>query len=126
MQHNTSTAESHTAPIPRETERQEGTTALVTRVYPKIYGGLCEKCGVIDPNAPSTYQYRLCEHYRDLPQGLTCSYCEPTKSQEEVTRISKLYVYDHPYKKDGYGRPILGCVCDSFLCQNKFNLEFGK
>lgn len=125
MQQN-QTAVGPTAPLPRETERKDGIATLYTRVYPRINGGLCEKCGVIDPNAPSTHQYRLCEHYRDLPAGLVCSYCEPTKDPQEVTRISQLYVYDHPYKKDSYNRPVLGCVCDSFNCQNKFNQEFGK
>lgn len=118
------TAVSQTAQPPRETEKKEGRVALYTRVYPAVYGGICEKCGVIDPNQPSTSQYKLCEHYRAMT--LECSYCDATKDQNEVTRLSKLYVYDHPYKKDQHGRPVLGVVCDSFNCQNQFNLEFGK
>lgn len=111
------------API-RETEKKGGVSTLYTRIYPNVTGGLCEKCGVMDKNQPSEYQYKLCEHYRGL--SLDCSYCDPTKDQKEVTRISKLYVYDHPFKKDSYGRPVLGVVCDSFTCQNQFNIEFGK
>ena len=108
----------------RETEKKGGITSSYTRVYPRIYGGLCEKCGVVDKNQPSEYQYKLCEHYRGM--SLECSYCDPTRDQKEVTRISQLYVYDHPHKKDSMGRPVLGVVCDSFTCQNQFNIEYGK
>ena len=109
---------------PRETARKGGVMATYTRIYPKVYGGICEKCGVLDRNQDSEVQYKLCEHYRGM--SLECNYCEPTKDQTEVTRISKLYIYDHPTMKDSYGRPTLGVVCDSFNCQNKFNEEFGK
>lgn len=109
---------------PRETEKKGGVMQVMTRVYPRVHGGLCEKCGVMDNNMPAEYQYKLCEHFRGL--NLECSYCEPTKDQKEVTRISNLYIYDHPTKKDSYGRPVLGVVCDSFTCTNQFNVEFGK
>jgi hypothetical protein len=108
----------------RETEKKGGVTQQFTRVYPRVKGGTCEKCGVIDKNAPAEYQYKLCEHYRGL--NLECSYCEASKDQKEVTRISDFYVYDHPAKRDSFGRPVLGVVCDSFTCQNSFNVEFGK
>lgn len=109
---------------PRETVRKGGVMGHTTRIYPKIYGGICEKCGVLDKNMDSEYQYKLCEHYRGL--SIECNYCDPTKDQKEVTRISQLYVYDHPYNKDSFGRPALGVVCDSFTCQNQFNIEYGK
>lgn len=121
---NNPTAGGATVQPPRQTERIEGVMAQYTRVYPKIYGGICEKCGVLDKDAPSTHQYKLCEHYRGME--LNCSYCDPTKDSTEVTRISKLYVYDHPYKKDSYGRPVLGVVCDSYNCQAQFNEEFRR
>lgn len=111
------------API-RETERKEGVVGYTTRLYPKVYGGICEKCGVQDKNQPAEYQYKLCEHYRGL--SLECSYCDPTRDQKEVTRISQLYIYDHPFKRDSMGRPILGVVCDSFTCQDQFNKEYGR
>lgn len=123
---NNPTAAGQTVSPPRETERKGGVMQMLTRIYPRIYGGICERCGVIDPNQPSTNQYRLCEHYRGLTHGVECSYCEATKDPQEVTRISNMYVYDHPTKKDAYGRPVLGAVCDSFTCQNQFNIEFGK
>lgn len=118
------TAVSYTAQPPRETEKKGGVNQQFTRVYPRVKGGQCERCGVVDKNQPAEYQYKLCEHYRGL--SLECSYCEPTKDQKEVTRISDLYIYDHPTKRDSFGRPVLGVVCDSFTCQNSFNIEFGK
>ncbi len=121
----TPAAVSQPAPIPRQTERKGGVSGFTTRIYPRVIGGVCEKCGILDKDAPSTDQYRMCEHYRTIGM-LECSYCDPTKDVQEMTRISNLYIYDHPYKKDEYGRPVLGCVCDSFTCQDKFNKEFGK
>jgi hypothetical protein len=108
----------------RETARKGGVMGFSTRRYPKIYGGQCEYCGVVDKNQPSQYQYKLCEHYRGL--SLECNYCEPTKDQNEVARISQLFVFDHPTQKDTMGRPVLGVVCDSFTCQDQFNREYGK
>lgn len=108
----------------RETVRKGNVMGFTTRVYPKIYGGICEKCGVLDKNQGSEYQYKLCEHYRGL--SLECNYCDPTKDQKEVTRISQLYVYDHPFQKDSQGNPALAVVCDSFTCQDQFNKEYGR
>lgn len=118
------TAASQPVQAPREMEKKGGRVTLLTRDYPRVYGGVCERCGILDPNTESIYQYKLCEHYRGM--SLECSYCEPTKDQNEVARISKLFVYDHPTKRDSLNRPVLGVVCDSFNCQNSFNLEFGK
>lgn len=108
----------------RETARKNGVIGLTTRVYPRIYGGVCEKCGTLDKNQEPMYQYKLCEHYRGL--SIECNYCEPTKDQKEVTRISQLFVYDHPTMRDSNGLPMLAAVCDSFTCQNQFNIEYGK
>ena len=121
---NNPTAGGQIAPSTRETVRKGGVMGFTTRVYPHVYGGLCEKCGVIDPNQESTVQYKLCEHFRGL--SLECNYCEPTKDQNETTRVSNLYVYDHPTMKDQHGRPSLGVVCNAFTCTNAFNLEYGK
>jgi len=112
------------APAPRELEKKEGTRTYYTRIYPRVNGGICEKCGVIDKNQPAIYQYKLCEHYRGL--SLECSYCDPTRDPDEVVRISSLKIYDHPTKKDAQGRPVLGVVCDSYDCTARFNSEFGN
>lgn len=108
----------------RETVRKEGGSFHTSRIYPKIYGGVCEKCGVVDDKSPEQFQYKLCEHYRGL--SLDCMYCDPTRDQNDVAKISELKVFDHPYKKDGYGRPALGVVCNSFMCTDQFLKEFGR
>ena len=110
--------------IPRTTVRQEGRMGHRTRVYPRVKGGICDWCGVLDPNQDSQDQYKLCPHYRGLT--LECNYCDPTKDQREVTRMSDLYVYDHPTQRGADGLPALAVVCDSFSCTDRFNKEFGK
>lgn len=108
---------------PRQAVRQEGRMGARTRVYPRVIGGICERCGVLNSNADSQDQYKLCEHYRGMT--LECNFCDPTKDQREVTRISRLYVYDHQTQKDEYGRPALAVVCDSFTCTAKHRQELG-
>lgn len=111
------------AQIPRQTERRGGRTVPYTRKYPDIKGGHCDFCGVMDPNMPSTYQYKLCPHYRNMGD-IACSYCDATKDPEEVMGRSKLSVHDHPYDKDEYGRPTLVVVCDSYECAQKHRARF--
>lgn len=108
--------------IPRETERRGGKTVPYTKMYPMVRGGLCDACGVIDPNSESTHQYKLCPHFRGM--NLECSYCDPTKDPIEVTRISVLKAHDHPYEKDSQGRPKIVVVCDSYECSNKHETRF--
>ncbi len=108
--------------IPRQTERRGGKTVPYTKMYPLVRGGICDKCGVIDKNLESIDQYKLCEHFRGVQ--LACSYCDPTKNQDEVTRISVLKVHDHPYDKDHQGRPNLVVVCDSYECATKHGNRF--
>lgn len=117
------TAAGNTAQLPRETVRMGTKMGFSTRVYPNVVGGQCERCGVMDKFQPAEYQYKLCEHYRGM--SLECNYCEPTKDQKEVTRISRLHMYDHPFQRDAQGRPAIGVVCDSFACTDAFRKEFG-
>lgn len=116
------TTVSDMAQIPRQTERTGGRAVPHTRMYPMVRGGLCDKCGVVDPNMDSQDQYKLCEHFRGM--NLECSYCDPTKDPREVTRISVLKVHDHPYDKDEIGRPKLVVVCDSYECATKHQNRF--
>lgn len=116
------TTVSETAQIPRETERRGGKTVPYTRMYPKVRGGQCEYCGTIDPNQEAIYQYKLCPHFRGMT--LECSYCDGTKDPNEVIRYSVMKVHDHPYDKDGLGRPKLVIVCDSFECSSKHQARF--
>ncbi len=107
---------------PRTTVRHEGVMGHVTRRYPKVHGGICDWCGVLDNNRDSQDQYKLCPHYRGM--SLECNFCDVTKDQREVTRISELYVYDHPTQKGPDGLPALAVVCDSFTCRSAFNQIF--
>ena len=109
---------------PRTTVRKEGQMGARTRVYPKVKGGICDWCGVVDNNRDSVDQYKLCPHYRGLT--LECNYCDAAKDQREVTRISNLYVYDHLTQRGPDGLPALAVVCDAFTCTSKFNEEFRK
>ena len=108
---------------PRQTERRGGMTVPYTRMYPLIRGGQCEACGTLDKDMPATYQYKICPHFRGMGE-LGCTYCDPTKDPEEVTRVSVLKVHDHPYDKDQMGRPTLVVVCDSYDCSTKHRQRF--
>lgn len=105
------------APAPRQVERRGGKTVSYTRMYPLVRGGLCEACGVLDKNQPSQYQYKLCPHFRGM--NLECSYCDPSKDQNEVIGRAILKIHDHPYEKDSNGSPTLVVVCDSYTCSEK-------
>ncbi len=120
---NNPTTVGHTAQAPRETVRKGGMQGNRTRVYPKVRGGVCDFCGILDANTDSQDQYKLCPHYRGI--SLECNYCDPTKDQREVTRISELFVYDHPSQKDSQGRPALAVVCNAFTCVQKHRAELG-
>ena len=107
----------------RQSERRGGKTVPYTRMYPQIIGGQCERCGVLDNNQPATYQYKLCEHFRNFG-NLECSYCDPTKDPEEVIGRSRMKVHDHPYEKDQAGHPTLVVVCDTYDCSTKHRARF--
>jgi len=118
------TAGSQMVQPPRETVRKEGGSLPTSRVYPRIYAGVCEKCGIVDDQSPEQFQYKLCEHYRGLT--LECMYCDPTRNPKDVTSISELKVFDHPYKRDALQRPLMAVVCNSFTCTDQFLKEFGR
>lgn len=99
-------------------ERQGARTVPVTRMYPQVRGGVCEYCGVIDPNVPSQFQYKLCPHYRGVGQ-LRCSYCDETKNPDDIAYRSVLNVHGHPDKPNE-----LIVVCDSYTCSEKHLKRF--
>jgi len=98
-------------------EKQGAKNVPYVHRYPEVRGGVCEFCGIIDPNKPSTEQYKLCPHWQGQP--LECGYCPPTKNPEEVNYKSVLNIYDHPDRPDK-----LVVVCDNFSCvqahENRF------
>lgn len=108
---------------PRTTVRNEGRMGYRTRKYPYVIGGVCEWCGILNPDDESYNQYKFCPHYRGMT--LECNYCDPTKNMQEVTRISKLYVFDHKSQMGADGLPALAVVCDSFSCNSAFKAEYG-
>lgn len=93
-------------------ERQGADTVPVSRRFPRIKGGQCEFCGVVDPHQPGYLQYKLCPHYRGMEAK--CVYCPREKDQTEVIRISKLNVAEHPYQPG-----TLVMWCNSPECSKK-------
>lgn len=106
-------------PQPREMRmhRQGAKSEPYVRHFPQVRSGICEFCGVLDPNLPSHDQYKLCQHYRG--KQLWCSYCPPDKNPDETNTHSVLNNVEHPYIPN-----TLITVCDSTECQRKFREEF--
>ena len=108
------------APImPRQKtiERQGDLSTQYSRRFPQVRGGLCEFCGVIDPNTPSQHQYKLCPHYRGMQ--LRCTYCPATKEPDDVIYHSTLNIAEHPDNPDK-----LVVWCNSYECSKKHTERF--
>jgi len=105
------------APRQLRIERQGSQSEPYVRHFPQVRGGVCEFCGVLDPNTPSQYQYKLCPHYRGM--NLRCTYCPPEKDPDEVIRSTKLEIVEHP------DRPgVMIAVCSSYDCEKKHQERF--
>lgn len=105
------------APRQRRIERQGARSEPYVHHYPQVRGGICEFCGVLDPNVPSQYQYKLCPHYRG--QQLACSYCPATVDPDEVIQRSKLEVMNHPSDPTA-----MIVVCDRYECERAHQKRF--
>lgn len=108
---------------PEQVESGGGGPEPMVHHYPPIHGGICEWCGVIDDKVRGTFQYRLCPHFKNM-QELHCIYCPAERDSVEVTRSHSLNVYDHPYDKDRYGRPLKIVVCSETECERKHRERF--
>lgn len=106
-------------PRQKMVERQGNLAEPYVRRYPQVRAGTCEYCGVLDPNVPAQYQYKLCPHYRGME--LRCSYCDASKDPSEVIGKSTMNVYDHPDKPN-----TLVIVCDSYDCTRAHQLRFQR
>lgn len=106
-------------PIGKTIERKGSTTSPVVGVYPTVRAGICDRCGVLDPNTESFYQYKLCEHYRGKEMG--CSYCVSTTDQNEVIRYSIIQVFDSPDNPNE-----LVTVCNASTCLDKHYKRFQR
>lgn len=99
-------------PRQKTLERQGDANAAYSVRYPQVRGGICEYCGVIDPNQPSQYQYKLCPHYRGMQ--LRCTYCPQSKDSDDVIYHADLNVAEHPDNPDK-----LVVWCNSYDCSKK-------
>lgn len=95
-----------------EVERIGGQSSGMANMFPGVRGGICEKCGVLNPNVPSQQQYKLCGHYRG--KQLACSYCPASKDVDDVIAHSVLRIMQHPQ----YPNKLL-VHCDSYECLKK-------
>ncbi len=107
-------------PRMRTIERQGDKSEPYTHRLPQVRGGVCEYCGILDPNVPSQHQYKLCGHYRNIGQ-LRCSYCDETKDPDEVIGMSALNVAEHPDNPDK-----LVVWCDRYECSRKHEKRFKR
>ncbi len=105
--------------ITKQIERQGSNAEPMVAHYPTVRAGICDRCGVIDPNYDSTVQYKLCEHYRG--KQLMCSYCPSTTNPDEVIRYSILQVMDSP---DNQNQMVV--VCNASECSEKHIRRFRK
>lgn len=105
------------APRQMRVERSGARSEPYVRHFPQIRGGICEFCGVLDPNQPSHFQYKLCPHYRG--QQAQCSYCPTTSDPDEVITRSKIEVMEHPTNP---GMMIM--VCDRYECERAHQKRF--
>lgn len=106
--------------MPRTIERQGSVSAPYTHRYPEVRGGVCEHCGILDPNMPSEFQYKLCPHFRGMGE-LHCSYCPDHKNPTETARRSTLNVHVSPTNPNE-----VVVVCDSFECSDKHLKRFQR
>ena len=106
-------------------ERAGAKSMPYTRMKPRVIGGVCEYCGVVNSNYPSEEQYKLCPHFKDLkdqfnPTGeLRCTYCPDNADPVEVVKKADMKVHEHPDKPN-----VWIAVCDSYNCvkahENRF------
>lgn len=105
-------------PPKKSIERTGGVSVPYTHRYPEVRGGICEWCGVKDPNQPSQVQYLLCDHFKNIGE-LRCSYCDESKDPNDVIYKHTLNIHDHP---DNPNKLVV--VCDSYECSEKHLARF--
>lgn len=105
-------------PRPKTLERQGVRSEPYTRRMPQIRGGICEWCGIMDPNVASQFQYRLCPHFRDIGE-MRCSYCDEAKDPTDVILHAIMNIAEHPTNPDQ-----LVAWCNSYECSKKHEARF--
>lgn len=101
-------------------ERQGSISEPVTRMYPRVIGGTCEFCGVMDNLQPSEMQYRLCPHFKGVGE-LRCSYCPEQVDPTQIINERKITIHGHPDKPNE-----LIAVCDSYNCSQAHLKRFKR
>lgn len=101
-------------------ERVGAKSVPYTRMKPRVIGGICEFCGVLDNNQLSQDQYLLCPHFKDIGE-LRCSYCPENADPIEVIKKADIKVHEHP---DRPGTWI--AVCDSYNCAKAHETRFDR
>lgn len=92
-------------------------SGLRTRFFPRIIGGTCEECGVIDNNYPGNVQYKFCKHYKS--RDMKCVFCKESADHEDVIRMSEMLVMEDPYSPGS-----LVTLCKSYECTKKFEEKY--
>lgn len=107
------------APQQMRIERQGSRSEPFTKRWPRVVGGICEFCGVLDKNVPSQYQYKICPHYRGME--LRCSYCAESKNPDEVVYHANMNIAGHPDKPNE-----LIVWCNSYECSEAHLKRFRR
>lgn len=106
------------APATRQIERQGLRTEPYTRRLPQIRGGVCEFCGILDKNVSGQDQWKLCPHFRGIPD-MRCSYCDENKNPTDVNLKAVLNIAEHPDDRNK-----LVVWCNSYSCSAAHEKRF--
>lgn len=101
-------------------ERQGSTSEPRTRMYPRVIGGTCEFCGVIDNLQPSHMQYRLCPHFKNMGE-IQCSYCPDNSDPVEIINRAEIKIHGSPTDPNA-----VIAVCDSYKCSQAHLKRFKR
>lgn len=101
-------------------ERQGSVSEPMTRMYPRVIGGTCEFCGVLDNLQPSEVQYQLCPHFKGMGE-IRCSYCPENSDPTEVINRSSIKIHGSPDNPNA-----VIAVCDSYNCSQAHLKRFKR
>ncbi len=106
-----------TLPKNMRLSRPGESNGISARFFPRIKGGVCESCGVIDPNYPGNMQYKLCPHYKGME--MKCAFCKQAADHDDVVRMSDILVHEDPYLPGN-----LVTLCGSYECTKKYEQKY--
>lgn len=104
-------------PRQKHVERQGSKSQPYVHHHPQVRGGVCDWCGILDPNVAAEHQYKLCPHFRGML--LRCSYCDENKNPDDVAYHAVLNITDSPTDPNA-----LVVVCDSYECSRRHQARF--